>query len=98
MGSKGALNKELLCDGALVQEVLENLKEEVTVTQEKRGRAFWISGAMEARVKSCPRSGGSEGQRGLTGDMEEATDVDGLVNPMRSLCLFQKALGDHGEV
>lgn len=51
-------------------------EDEVTVTQEKRGRAFWISGAMEARVKSCPRSGGGEGQRGLTGDMEEATDVD----------------------
>lgn len=31
MGSKGVLNKELLCDGGLVQEVLEDL-EEVTAS------------------------------------------------------------------
>lgn len=49
---------------------------------------MWISGAMEASEKSCPWSGGGEDQRGMTGDVEE-----GLMSPVRSLYLFQKALG-----
>lgn len=56
----------------------------------KRGRALWILGAVEARKKSCPWSGGGKGQCGSMGDLEE-----GLVSSVRSLCLFQKALGNH---
>lgn len=35
-----------------------------------------ISGATEAKDKSCPQSRGGEGQPGSTGIVEEAADVD----------------------
>lgn len=50
------------------------VQEEVTGTQDKGERVFWISGAMEASEKSGPWSRGGEGPHGLTRDTDEARE------------------------
>lgn len=83
--------------------MLEDLLEEVTGTQEKRGRVFQVSGATEPGETSSVRGLGAwRSQCGLAREMtghDKAADIGReLLNPLRSLDLFQKALGNHGGV